>query len=323
MAEESSGAPAWMATFADLMSLLMCFFVLLLAFSEMDLQKYKQVAGSMREAFGVQRKIFAKETPMGTSFVAREFSPGKPDDSPIAPQVQGSAPTRQMWLDVKKEGKPMGDTGAGSGEAAALGKRRDDFKDQGTKGQGKGQSTVNGMDSVAAKQALIKEMAKMSAQKSAELDAEMVKEEMEDEVDKGLVDIIREGRKIIIRIQEKGSFRPGSEKLLAPYNAVLKKVARILETVEGRIKVAGHTDNVPLRSNKYRSNWELSAARSISVVDKLLQDGVIDEKRLMVEGYGSNKPLANNNSPEGKALNRRVEIVIVKGKDIEIDDDEI
>ena len=61
------GTPAWMATFADLMSLLMCFFVLLLSFSEMDLAEYKRVAGSMREAFGVQNQVRVMDTPKGTN----------------------------------------------------------------------------------------------------------------------------------------------------------------------------------------------------------------------------------------------------------------
>ena len=72
------GLPAWMGTFADLMSLLMCFFVLLLAFSEMDVLKFKQIAGSMKFAFGVQNKIEVKDIPKGTSVIAMEFRPGKP-----------------------------------------------------------------------------------------------------------------------------------------------------------------------------------------------------------------------------------------------------
>ena len=67
------GLPAWMGTFADLMSLLMCFFVLLLAFSEMDVLKFKQIAGSMKFAFGVQNKIEVKDIPKGTSVIAMEF----------------------------------------------------------------------------------------------------------------------------------------------------------------------------------------------------------------------------------------------------------
>ncbi len=75
--EGTSGAPAWMATFADLMSLLLCFFVLLLSFSVMDVQKYKQIAGSMRMAFGVQNQQEVLDIPKGTSVIAKEFSPGK------------------------------------------------------------------------------------------------------------------------------------------------------------------------------------------------------------------------------------------------------
>ena len=71
------GLPAWMGTFADLMSLLMCFFVLLLAMSEMDVLKFKQIAGSMKYAFGVQNKIEVKDIPKGTSVIAQEFRPGR------------------------------------------------------------------------------------------------------------------------------------------------------------------------------------------------------------------------------------------------------
>lgn len=81
--EADAGAPAWVMTFADLMSLLMCFFVLLLAFSEMDVLKFKQLAGSMKQAFGVQREIKADEIPKGTSIITSEFSPGIPQPTPF------------------------------------------------------------------------------------------------------------------------------------------------------------------------------------------------------------------------------------------------
>lgn len=72
------GLPLWMGTFADLMSLLMCFFVLLLSFSEMDVLKFKQIAGSMKFAFGVQNRLEVKDIPKGTSIIAQEFRPGAP-----------------------------------------------------------------------------------------------------------------------------------------------------------------------------------------------------------------------------------------------------
>jgi len=97
-AEVKAGAPAWMATFADLMALLMCFFVLLLSFSEMDVQKYKQVAGSMADAFGVQNEVAATAIPMGTSIIAQEFSSGRPQPSPDNVVQQQTVENTKMSL---------------------------------------------------------------------------------------------------------------------------------------------------------------------------------------------------------------------------------
>ena len=95
------GLPAWMGTFADLMSLLMCFFVLLLAFSEMDVLKFKQIAGSMKFAFGVQNKIEVKDIPKGTSVIAMEFRPGRPDPTPIETIQQQTIEMTQQMLEFQ------------------------------------------------------------------------------------------------------------------------------------------------------------------------------------------------------------------------------
>ena len=76
---DKPSAPLWMATFADLMSLLVCFFVLIISMSEIDVIRYKKVAGSMKDAFGVQQDIVTYDIPKGTSIIALEFSPGKPE----------------------------------------------------------------------------------------------------------------------------------------------------------------------------------------------------------------------------------------------------
>ena len=100
--EECGGG--WLMTFADLMSLLMSFFVLLLSFSEMDVQKYKQVAGSMQSAFGVQREVKADEIPKGTSLVTTEFSPGRPDPDVIINEMrQETTDDTKPSLDFDKE----------------------------------------------------------------------------------------------------------------------------------------------------------------------------------------------------------------------------
>lgn len=98
--EGAPGAPAWMATFADLMSLLMCFFVLLLSFSELDVQKYKQIAGSMKNAFGVQNQVKVMDIPKGTSIIAQEFSPGETRPTPAETINQITADTTKQSLRV-------------------------------------------------------------------------------------------------------------------------------------------------------------------------------------------------------------------------------
>ena len=93
-----AGIPAWVLTFADLMSLLMCFFVLLLSFAEMDVQKFKQIAGSMKMAFGVQRDIKAVEIPKGINIVAKEFSPSPPQPTVINEVRQVTSDDTQQEL---------------------------------------------------------------------------------------------------------------------------------------------------------------------------------------------------------------------------------
>ena len=102
--DDEGGGGGWLMTFADLMSLLMSFFVLLLSFSEMDVQKYKQVAGSMQSAFGVQRDVKADEIPKGTSLVTTEFSPGRPDPDVIIKEMkQDTTDDTKPSLDFDKE----------------------------------------------------------------------------------------------------------------------------------------------------------------------------------------------------------------------------
>ncbi|SHO54713.1 flagellar motor protein MotB [Vibrio quintilis] len=96
------GAPAWMTTFSDLMSLLMCFFVLLLSFSEMDVLKFKQIAGSMKFAFGVQNRLEVKDIPKGTSVIAQEFRPGRPEPTPIDVIMQQTIDITQQTLEFQE-----------------------------------------------------------------------------------------------------------------------------------------------------------------------------------------------------------------------------
>jgi len=103
--DEAAGVPAWVMTFADLMTLLMCFFVLLLSFSEMDVAKFKELAGSVQNAFGVQTDVKVKNIPKGTSMIAREFSPGKPEPTVVNTVRQFTINANMNSLDLTERNK--------------------------------------------------------------------------------------------------------------------------------------------------------------------------------------------------------------------------
>ena len=116
---DEGGGAGWVMTFADLMSLLMCFFVLLLSFSEMDVLKFKRLAGSMASAFGVQQKYRANDPPKGTSIIAQEFSPGTPRPTPLNEIWQKTTDESRNSLEVACQ--DMGSSNAGeSGDAQKM-----------------------------------------------------------------------------------------------------------------------------------------------------------------------------------------------------------
>ena len=246
------GAPAWMATFADLMSLLMCFFVLLLSFSEMDVLKYKQVAGSMKHAFGVQKKIEVDKTPMGTSIIAQEFSPGKPEPTVIKVINQKTVENFNHML-----------------------------------------VTIN--DQIRQE---VKELAKIMV------------ESFEEEIKSGALELVMEEDSVRVRIRENDSFPSGSAQLHRSFYPILGKIANVLREVEGRIIVAGHTDDVPISTRVFASNWVLSSARAANVVHHFAKVRKLDPERMEIRAYADTKPVAENDTTENKAKNRRVEIIV-------------
>ncbi|MET0093354.1 MAG: OmpA family protein, partial [Sedimenticola sp.] len=120
-----------------------------------------------------------------------------------------------------------------------------------------------------------------------------------------------------IRIQEKGSFPSGTDRLNPGFYDVMDRISEAVVNSPGRVVVAGHTDNIPIRTERFRSNWELSSARAVTVLQALLQNPNVDAGRLVVEGHADSKPLESNDSAEGRAKNRRVELVIERADEIE------
>jgi chemotaxis protein MotB len=273
------GAPAWLGTFADLMSLLMCFFVLLLSFSEMDAMKFKRLAGSMAQAFGVQNKLDVKDPPKGTSIIAQEFSPGRPDPTPIYEIYQHTDDLTELSLEVKNAEEFDVEAGEENQEGEASEKKQ-----------------------VVEK---IEQLIKATQQ-----DAKELAKALSEQIAKGEVEVETRGRKIIVRIKEKGSFASGSAELANNYAPLLEEVRNVLSTKEGAISIQGHSDDVPINTARFRSNWELSTSRAVSVAHALFEGGVLNPNRVEVSGFAETRPLASNDTAEGRARNRRVEIVI-------------
>lgn len=213
----------WMVTFGDLMSLLLCFFVLLLSFSTTDPAMYKEVSGSLEKAFGVQKQEIVLDIPKGIDIVSRDFNP-------------------VFSVDVLLE---------------------------------------------------------------------KIKSAIKLELIKGDVQVEALKDRVVLRLNDAITFDPGSDTLKETSKPVLDKIRGIIETSPGEIMVAGHTDDSPI-SGSFSSNWHLSAARAASVVVYLLRKHSIDPARMAAVGYGASQPLTLNDTPENRARNRRVEIIILQ-----------
>jgi chemotaxis protein MotB len=143
------------------------------------------------------------------------------------------------------------------------------------------------------------------------------------ETRKGMVKIRQEARGIVITLGGDIFFAPGNVEFSADENvrAALEKISGFLALVPNDVAVEGHTDNTPYfpetnAENTYRNNWELSAGRATTVLDTLLDYNQLDTNRFSVVGYGDTKPLVNNDTPEGRAYNRRVDITILRDQNI-------
>ncbi|EAS44432.1 flagellar motor protein MotB [Photobacterium profundum] len=283
------GAPLWMATFADLATLLMCFFVLLLSFSEMDVLKFKQIAGSMKFAFGVQNMLEVKDIPKGTSVIAQEFRPGRPEPTPIEVIMQQTIDMTQRTLDFH------------DGESdRAGGTKRDAGK------------LTGGQSADVATQMNQNNQSEMS--ESQEQLLEVMQKALDREIQDGAIEVENFGQQVVIRIKEKGAFPAGSAFLQPKFRPLVRQIADLVKDVPGIIRISGHTDNQKLDSELYRSNWDLSAQRAVSVAQEMEQVKGFDHKRLRVVGLADTAPLNSNKTAEERKVNRRVEISIMQGK---------
>ncbi|MGY9010629.1 MAG: flagellar motor protein MotB [Rhodobacterales bacterium] len=397
------GAPAWMATFADMATLLMAFFVLILSFAEMNVPKFKTIQGSMKDAFGVQKIVPVVEQPKGTTVLAMSFSPS-PSPSVTKEVTSDTTDTTEPEMKIPTDSKDSegsdqnqegeGDEeGIGGENADGKGEETDEGEADGDKeglsdaeklaeaiekmaksvdiaveamgdkvivdlkagdsspteliekftkvGQavevaglatGKSESEVlfGGLDQQMSD--LIEMVAMLEtlknatgggqtdndsyakqalAKQKAETAEDELKVSLQEEIGKGLVEVERRDNKVFVTLGAGGAFPSGSAVLTEEAVGIVTKIADASEGDDSTVKVAGHTDDVPIGFGAlYRDNWDLASARATSVVQAVEQSGSLPADRLQAISYGETRPVDDNSTASGREKNRRIEIEI-------------
>lgn len=226
------GSQRWLLTYSDMVSLVMVFFVLLFAMSQIDIRKYRRLADSLQRAFGG-----------GSSRVITPISNGEGT-------LWESEYSRPAIVEAPSISYDPTDVSAELGNAIAQ---------AGIEGQVSVRTHIEG---------------------------------------------------VIISLSEDLVFPPGSAELQPDGKEALSDIAAVLHGMPNLVRVEGHTDDRPTNSPIYPTNWELSTARAVSIVRYLIECG-ISPARLTAAGMASHQPLVPNDTPEGRAMNRRASLVIV------------
>lgn len=240
--EEHENLDRWLVSYADFITLMFAFFVVMYSISIVNEGKYKVFSESLLQAF--QRHTTGPQAHQAMQGDAR-IQPIMPPPPSLAPRKTDAQATR-----IKKETEKM--------------------------------------------KGVAKDLIKV----------------MEPLVKSGQVKVTQNSRGIAVEINASVLFSSGQAMLQGESVKVLKAVSKVLTEVDNRIQVEGYSDNAPINNVAYPSNWELSSARASGVVRLFVDNGILSE-RVVVVGYGENKPVASNNTPEGRARNRRVTIMIL------------
>ena len=348
-----AGAPAWMATFADMATLLMAFFVLILSFTEMeDPSITKMLEGTMTEAFGVQRNKPSLEAPLGQTIIAQQYKTTKAPAGIEAKEDTTSEEPEEQELEERpdvSQSETLTDienlerTFATEIAAGKVSLEQKDGKitvsvnedaDSNNRDETGSQNNDGRLDreeleifaKVAESQAFMEteleveyvtsdsedEMLRQ-IRKTQELDDkyQILRAELNAEIQQGLANVEKVGEQILISLSAANSFRSGYAELQPAFTDTLRNVGDSVARAGGNVQVSGHTDDIPIAfSERFDSNWDLSAARAAAVADFFFANNAIDSERVSVFGYADTKPVADNSNAAGRAQNRRIEILI-------------
>jgi chemotaxis protein MotB len=136
--------------------------------------------------------------------------------------------------------------------------------------------------------------------------------QLDDDINDGRLELIRDSRGLVVSLPESATFSPASTEVTDGARELIARVAAIVQASGHPMRIEGHTDNVPIRTARFRSNWELSTARASTVIAFLIETLAYDPAQLSAAGYGEFHPRVPNDSVENRARNRRVDIVILE-----------
>ena len=259
--EEPDNHERWVVSYADFITLLFAFFVVMYSISSVNEGKYRVLSDTLTDAFVTAAQsldpVQVGERVRSMEPMSGEFATPEQEPQPVPPEP---VPEEE---EIPEEDPGVVATGPAEPPLAAIANRLDNM--------------------------------------------------LRSFVDKELVSVTQTDRGIEVEMKSRMLFPSGSARMSRDALIALRAVANIVKPLENSINVEGHTDNVPIRTVTFPSNWELSAARAASVVHLFTRLGV-DAKRMSAIGYGEYQPLADNDSEEGRQKNRRVAVIIMAAK---------
>jgi len=287
---EEGGGEAWLLPYSDLMTLLLAVFIVLFAVSKMSQTKSNQMAAAFRNTLLVGG--------------AGVLNNGGDAAIKISPNGNDSGVINGVATQTGESS-----TETGTEQQTAVGKESQSTAEPpGTESQ-VSPVTTSESQPIDAKTGLSeKEYQNMDALKK-QLDALFQSEGLNAETTTSI-----DSRGLVIHLNNVILFNSGSADIKSESIGTLEKIATIINSLNNYIRIEGHTDNVPISSSTYPSNWELSAARATSVVRLFVSQSNVSPDKLVAVGYGEYKPIADNSTPEGKAKNRRIDIIVLSDK---------
>ena len=320
-------APAWMTTFADMSTLLMALFAILYSFAEQDEKSKALMLGSLNAQFGATVIVPTIDIPIAQSIVFAATT--SVNDKNLKEINEDEAlQAEQSFISLKQtlaEEIAKGEVIVRKAENKIVVELLSfSSKDSVSEDYYLTESVLYISEKVLLAQAQMTTVIEVRKQDLAALEAvklrrqEDAKNQYQNmaadfaaEVSSGALILELKEENLILRLPGEGSFVSGSAALQSGFKDLLTRIGEKLKTSRGRIRIEGHTDNVKIAfSNQFRSNWDLSSARSSSVGSVFLKDQGIDTDRVVVAGFADSVPLESNDTADGRARNRRIEIVV-------------